>query len=367
MSDFKGEYRGQSGQNVKRVFSEARQAAPAILFIDEFNGIAPRRSGRDPEAFEQEIVDELLAQMEGVAKPDKPVFILAATNLPDMIDPAILRRFQHRIEIPLPDEDGRREILKRLLREKPLEPGLDIDELAAAVARRSNGQSGAGLRDVVDRAVGRAVTLAASPQDVRLTRALIMEQVDELAALSSDKVDPAARWDTLVVSDATMTQLKELSDALRHMETLQRQGIDPPRGAVLYGPPGTGKTQIAKTLANESDVPFLFKTGADLGTSADGRCGPCSTTRGPRRRASCSSTSSKRPGKSRDQGGSPDVVTGAARADAGREEDGPPGVRAGRDQLSRHDWTTRSSRASPIASRFRTRRWTSARSCSRSS
>lgn len=307
-SDLKGEYLGQGVQNVKRMFDKARASAPTVLFIDEMDGVAPKRGGRSEDVLTKEIVTELLAQMDGATKSERPVFILAATNAPETIDNAILERFEQRIEIPLPDEDGRRQIFKGLLKDKPLEAGLDIDELSAAVAKRTNGYSGRALVKMLDRALGRAVALAGSASNFALTRALVLEEVEELAKSSSDKVDESATWKTLVVSDHTLGQLQELSNALRHMETLQRQGIDPPRGAVLWGPPGTGKTQIAKTLANESDIRFLFKGPSDLGHSAE-------TVRAlfdeARTKAPCILfiDEFENAAKSRESGGSAEVVT----------------------------------------------------------
>jgi SpoVK/Ycf46/Vps4 family AAA+-type ATPase len=268
LSDLKGKYLGESAQHVKAMFAAARAKAPTVLFIDEIDSAAKARGSEGADKLTEEIVGELLPQMDGAVTPDRPVFILAATNLPESLDRAVLERFTQRIEIPLPDEDARRQIFKGLLAGKPLAPGLDDEELAAAVAQRTDGFSGRTLVKLVDNATTQALARAGSADDFVLTRELVLELADQLATTDSDKVDPTARWDRLVADRDTMVQLKQLSDAIRHMETFQRQGIDPPRGAVLWGPPGTGKTQIAKTLANESGVRFMLRTGADLGHSA---------------------------------------------------------------------------------------------------
>ena len=272
LTQMKGRHVGESGQMVSELFAKARASAPTVLFLDEIDAAAKKRGSQGADSFTEDIVNVLLTELEGAAKSDKPVFILAATNRPDTMDDAILGPFRRKIEIPLPDEAGRREMLKGMLTERQDLIEFDIDDVATTVAKRTDGQAGRQLRDVVKNAVDQAQVIAEStspPSDVRLTRELLMEAAEQLVKEGSDGVNPSARWDTLVVSDQTLTQLRELSDALRHMETFQRQGIEPPRGAVLWGPPGTGKTQIAKTLANESGVRFLLKGPSDLGQTAE--------------------------------------------------------------------------------------------------
>jgi SpoVK/Ycf46/Vps4 family AAA+-type ATPase len=266
LADLKAGYTGQSGQNVRAKFAEARAMAPAVLFIDELDGAATKRGSEGEDKFTKEIVTQMLAEMEGASRSDRPVFVLGATNLPDTIDQAILDRFDTKIEIPPPDEAGRAEILKRVLREKPLEPGLDVNEIAATMAKLTPGMAGRGLLKLVGRAAARA-TMTADADNVVITRSLLMELVGEVVKESSDAVDDDARWDSLVVSEQTMAKLKQLSTALRNMEARLKQGIEPPRGAILFGPPGTGKTQIAKTLANESGVNFFSKKPSDLKSS----------------------------------------------------------------------------------------------------
>jgi SpoVK/Ycf46/Vps4 family AAA+-type ATPase len=364
VSDLKGKYLGESGQNVKDMFAKARAKAPTVLFMDEIDGAAKARGSEGADKYTEEIVGELLAQMDGATKSDRPVFVLAATNLPESIDRAILERFTRRIEIPLPDETRDGQIFRERCRAKPLEPGLDEDALAEAVAKRTDGFSGRSLVRLIENAMNQALAQASSADEFYVTSALILQLVDELRATDSDKVDPTARWDTLVAAPETMVQLKQLSDAVKHMETFLRQGVDPPRGAVLWGPPGTGKTQIAKTLANESGVRFMFRTGADLGhTAQDVR----KVFDAARAKAPCILflDEFEKAAQSREKGGDSELVTELLAQMQGARR---PTARCScsRRPTTSIRWTTRSCRGSRIGSRFRIRRSRSARSCLRS-
>lgn len=149
---------GQSGERVRELFSRAREAAPAILFIDELDLLAPVRGGAAIDGATGEIVGQLLQEMDGVAAPVGHVFVLAASNRPEVIDPAIRSRFARTIAVPLPSKDERRRIVLALLKDKPLAG--DADAIAARLAQTSDGASGRDLRGRIAQAEQRAVRRA---------------------------------------------------------------------------------------------------------------------------------------------------------------------------------------------------------------
>ena len=129
-ADIKGEYIGQSAPRVRDLFAKARANAPAVLFIDEFETLAGKRDSSQTDSFGKDIVTQMLAEMDGARVSDRPVFVLAATNFPELIDAAMLDRFRQ-IEIGLPDEAARTEILKGAIRTRAVDPALDIDEISS--------------------------------------------------------------------------------------------------------------------------------------------------------------------------------------------------------------------------------------------
>jgi SpoVK/Ycf46/Vps4 family AAA+-type ATPase len=265
-ADLKAQYVGQSAHLVREVFSKARAAAPAVLFIDEIETVAAKRGAANADAFTQDVVTEMLAQMDGARKYDRPVFVLAATNLPEQIDPAILSRFTSKIEIPLPDEAGRREMLKRLLSERDVDPALDIDEISAILAKKLNRKSGRDLVMLVNRAMERSVLAAESPDEVRLTRELLLAEVAPQGREVSDDVLKEV-WSQIVLKP----EIKETILSKIRMFNVGDKAA--PRGLLLYGPPGTGKTEIARRIADSSSSYFMSLTAADLKAGYVGQSG----------------------------------------------------------------------------------------------
>lgn len=159
-ADMKAGFIGQSGQKVKELFERARESAPSLLFLDELDIVAPARgAGGNNDQFTQEIVGQLLQEMDGVKAHSQSVFVLAATNCIDQIDPAVLSRFQKRVEIPIPDSKARQQLLQVMLHSKPI--AFDLREVSAYLAEHGVGMSGRDLRNWIEQAeqnaIGRAM------------------------------------------------------------------------------------------------------------------------------------------------------------------------------------------------------------------
>lgn len=160
LADVKGTHIGESANLVKALFEKARSAAPAILFLDEIDLIAPSRSSRSKDSFTGEITSQILQEMDGITLHKENVFVLAATNNLDAIDPAILSRFQNQVEIPLPDREGKIRLILQTLEGKPL--AFDPHAEAEKIVSKLNGYAGRDIVNMVRRAELRAVQRAVS-------------------------------------------------------------------------------------------------------------------------------------------------------------------------------------------------------------
>jgi transitional endoplasmic reticulum ATPase len=178
-ADMKAGYTGQSVQKVKELFERARGEAPCIVFIDEIEAVVPPRGGPNADAFTGEMVTQMLQELDGVKKVDRHVFVLAATNHPNLVDGAVLSRFDYQIEIPNPDLQGRRRIFGVFLG-KQHRVDFDVDEMSKLMAERCGEISGRDIRSIVHRAQQHAVRRAiraGTPKNIVLTREDLMTQV----------------------------------------------------------------------------------------------------------------------------------------------------------------------------------------------
>lgn len=270
---------GASEAQLRKVFSEAERNAPAIIFIDELDAIAPKREEVGGERqVERRVVAQLLALMDGL-KSRGQVVVIAATNIPNALDPALRRpgRFDREIEIGIPDKDGRREALEIHSRGMPLADDVDIDQLAAT----THGFVGADLAALCREAAMNA--LRRLMPDIDFKRTAI--PYDKLAALKVERADfdgarsdvePSAlrevateisdlRWDNVGGADEVKRLLTEVVLWQLKYDVLFRQaGVRAPKGVLLYGEPGTGKTLLAKALAGETEANFIAIKGPQL-------------------------------------------------------------------------------------------------------
>ena len=268
---------GESERRLREIFEQAAQSAPSIIFIDEIDSIAPKRSQVTGEA-EKRLVAQLLTLMDGM-EPRQNTVVIAATNRPEAIDEALRRpgRFDREIVVGVPDEPGRREILGIHTRGMPLAQDVNLDDLA----RRTYGFVGADLAALTREAALEAVrrimpklNLAEDTIPNEILDALSVEIKDFDNALK--RVQPSAmrevmveaptiRWDDIGGLDQPSDRLREgVELPLKHPEAFRRLGIRPAKGFLLYGPPGTGKTLLAKAAARESQANFIATKSSDL-------------------------------------------------------------------------------------------------------
>nr|WP_166180208.1 CDC48 family AAA ATPase [Altererythrobacter segetis] len=268
---------GESEKRLREVFEEATRSAPAIIFIDEIDSIAPKRQNVSGEA-EKRLVAQLLTLMDGLHARSNLV-VIAATNRPDAIDEALRRpgRFDREIIIGVPDEKGRREILGIHTRGMPLGEGVDLTELA----RSTHGFVGADLAALAREAAIEAVRRIMPKLDLdartippEVLESLQVEKDDFREALK--RVQPSAMrevmvqtptigWDDIGGLDDAEEKLREgVELPLRNPEAFERLGIRPAKGFLLYGPPGTGKTLLAKAVAKEAEANFISIKSSDV-------------------------------------------------------------------------------------------------------
>ena len=268
---------GESEKRLREVFEEASRSAPAIVFIDEIDSIAPKRD-RVPGEAEKRLVAQLLTLMDGLEARANLV-VIAATNRPDAIDEALRRpgRFDREIVIGVPDQNGRREILGIHTRGMPLGDKVELDELA----RTTHGFVGADLAALAREAAIEAVRRIMPKIDLD-ERTIPQEVLDELYVSREDffaalkRVQPSAmrevmvqvpnvRWDDIGGIGEAIETLKEgIELPLKHSDAFRRLGIRPAKGFLLYGPPGTGKTLLAKAVAREAEANFISMKSSDL-------------------------------------------------------------------------------------------------------
>ncbi|MFA4825983.1 MAG: CDC48 family AAA ATPase [Methanoregula sp.] len=270
-------YYGESEQRLREVFEEARENAPSIIFIDELDSIAPRREEVTGEV-ERRVVAQLLTMMDGLEERGQ-VVVIGATNRVDAIDAALRRpgRFDREIEIGVPGEPDRIDILKIHSRGMPLSEDVSLEVLA----QQTHGFVGADLAALAREAAIRALRRYLPDLDLDAEE-IPQEILDTLKVYSSDfrsaqrDVGPSAmrevmlevshvKWQNVGGLDSAKTEVREAVELpLTDRQKFEDLGIQPPRGILLYGPPGTGKTLIAKAVASESGANFIPVRGPQL-------------------------------------------------------------------------------------------------------
>ncbi len=270
-------YYGESEQQLREIFEDASEESPSIIFIDELDSIAPKREDVTGEV-ERRVVAQLLTMMDGLESRGQ-VVVIAATNRVDSVDPALRRpgRFDREIEIGVPDESGRQEILQIHTRGMPLSDDVNLGKLA----EDTHGFVGADIQSLTKEAAMKALRrylpeIDLDEEDIppSLIDRMIIKRDDFRGALG--EVSPSAMREVLVELPKISwndvggleSEQKEVRESvewpMNKPEKFQRMGITPPSGVLLYGPPGTGKTLMAKAVANETDANFISVRGPQL-------------------------------------------------------------------------------------------------------
>ncbi|MFO7897874.1 MAG: CDC48 family AAA ATPase [Planctomycetota bacterium] len=268
---------GESEAHLRKIFDQAAKNAPSIIFIDEIDAIAPQRE-RVVGDVEKRVVAQLLALLDGLARRQH-VIVVAATNIPNALDPALRRpgRFDREVSFPIPDRNGRSEIIQIHTRGMPLADDVDLDALASI----THGFVGADIEALAREAA--MTCLRRIMPDIDFSLADI--PYETLAGLQVGMADfadalrevepsairevfvevPEVGWDDVGGLDEVKSALKEAVEwPLKYPDLFRRADVEPPRGILLSGPPGCGKTLLAKAVANESQVNFISVKGPAL-------------------------------------------------------------------------------------------------------
>jgi len=268
---------GESEQRLREIFEDAKKHAPAIIFIDEIDAIAPKRDEVIGEV-ERRVVAQLLTLMDGLESRGN-IIVIAATNRPNAVDPALRRpgRFDREIEIPLPDKQGRLEILQIHTRNMPLAKDVNLVRLA----EMTHGYTGADLAALVREAAMNALRRYLPKIDLNQER-IPPEILDEMVVTFDDFMKafkeivpsglreiyvevPEIRWTDIGGLEDVKEELREIVEyPLKFRDAYEALSIEVPKGVLLFGPPGTGKTLLAKAVATESGANFIAVRGPEV-------------------------------------------------------------------------------------------------------
>jgi transitional endoplasmic reticulum ATPase len=270
-------FHGESEERLRDTFKQAQENSPSIIFIDEIDSIAPKREEVSGDV-EKRVVSQLLTLMDGIEGRGKLV-VIGATNRPNALDPALRRpgRFDREIEIGIPDEQGRYDILLIHTRGMPLTEDVNLE----SIAKVTHGFVGADLEALSKEAAMRSLRRVLPEINMEQSK-IPLEVLNKIKITNEDfqnalkDVQPSAmrevqiqrpnvRWDDI---GGLIEVKEELAEAiewpLKHADLFNQADVKPPKGLMLYGPPGTGKTMIAKAVATTSEANFISVKGPEL-------------------------------------------------------------------------------------------------------
>ena len=267
---------GQSEENLRKVFEEAKDMAPSIIFIDELDSIAPKR-GEVTGEVERRVVAQLLSLLDGLEGRGE-IIVIGATNRVNDIDPALRRpgRFDREIEIGVPDTDGRYDILLIHTRGMPLHSDVDLRYMA----EKTHGFVGADVEALAKEAAMLAIRKILPninldkpiPPEILMDLQIVMKNFEtalngiEPSALREVLIiQPSETWDDIGGLREAIQQLREVIEwPLKYPELYTHLNSRPPNGILLFGPPGSGKTLLAKALAHETEINFISVKGPEF-------------------------------------------------------------------------------------------------------
>ena len=272
-----GKHYGESEERIREIFTQAEENAPSIIFIDEIDSIAPKRDEVSGE-LEKRIVSQLLTLMDGMKSRGK-VVVIAATNRPDSIDPALRRpgRFDREIEIGIPDDEGRFDILSIHTRGMPIDEKVNLKQ----ISKTTHGFVGADLEVLSKEAAMRSLRRILPEidldeekisseilQKIKITSDDFREALKEVSPSALREVQvqiPDVSWDDVGGLDELKEELKEAVEwPIKYKDAYDYVDVESPKGILLHGPPGTGKTLIAKALAKMTESNFISIKGPEL-------------------------------------------------------------------------------------------------------
>ena len=269
---------GESEANLRQAFEEAQQKSPAIIFMDELDSIAPKRDQAQGET-EKRIVSQLLTLMDSL-KANSNVIVIGATNRPNVIESALRRpgRFDRELEIAIPDEEGRLEILQIKMKDMKTDDHVDLFQ----IARDTHGFIGADLQQLTLEAALECIRSNVEHFDVDSEEPIPDDMLEKLvvtndhfihalsvcdpSTLRENKVEvPDVKWADIGGLEDTKRDLQEMVRyPIEHRGLFEKFGMEASRGVLFYGPPGCGKTLMAKAIANECGANFISVKGPEL-------------------------------------------------------------------------------------------------------
>ncbi|KAJ1917403.1 AAA ATPase cdc48 [Mycoemilia scoparia] len=268
---------GESESNLRKAFEEAEKNSPAIIFIDEIDSIAPKREKTNGEV-ERRVVSQLLTLMDGL-KARSNIIVMAATNRPNSIDPALRRfgRFDREVDIGIPDTIGRMEIMRIHTKNMKLADDVELQ----SIAQQTHGYVGADIAQLCSEAAMQQIRekmdlidLEDDEIDAEVLDSLAVTNANFTHALGSTNPSalretavevPTVTWDDIGGLENVKQELREtVQYPVQYADKFVKFGMSPSKGVLLYGPPGCGKTLLAKAIANECQANFISIKGPEL-------------------------------------------------------------------------------------------------------